>query len=77
MIFRYFADKSDLYAAIINRCCDDKHGNLKLEGRVKGKSGKKAFIAIADYFLELYAEDRPSRGCFSALKKHKFFWICS
>ncbi|MEK7313157.1 MAG: TetR/AcrR family transcriptional regulator, partial [Deltaproteobacteria bacterium] len=29
VIFRYFADKSDLYAAIINRCCDDKHGNLK------------------------------------------------
>ena len=74
VIFRYFADKSDLYAAIINRCCDDKHGNLKLAGRVKGKSGKGAFIAIADYFLELYAEDTTFARLllFSALEKNKF-----
>lgn len=74
VIFRYFADKSSLYAAIINRCCDDKHGNLKLEARLKGKSGKEAFIAIADYFMEIYAEDTTFARLllFSALEKHRF-----
>ncbi|MFZ3072102.1 MAG: TetR/AcrR family transcriptional regulator [Thermodesulfobacteriota bacterium] len=74
VIFRHFADKSGLYAAIINRCCSDKHGNLKLETRLKGKSGKDAFIAIADYFMEVYAEDTTFARLllFSALEKHKF-----
>ena len=74
VIFRHFADKSGLYEAIINRCCNDKHGNLKLETRLKGKSGREAFIAIALYFLELYAEDTTFARLllFSALERHKF-----
>jgi TetR/AcrR family transcriptional regulator len=56
-IFKHFKCKKDLYAAIIEMCCNDPEGDFVLTKQIQGKHGREAFLSIAECLISRYEED--------------------
>ncbi|MEE9613839.1 MAG: TetR/AcrR family transcriptional regulator [Thermodesulfobacteriota bacterium] len=72
-IFKHFARKEDLYAALIDKYCTDPEGRLFLASRLEGKSGREFFKELALLIMERYRQDTTFTRLlfFSALEGHE------
>lgn len=73
IIFKHFAKKEDLYSAIIDMQCNDRHGQSLLMKRLEGKEGRDVFSVIACFLMRKHQEDPAFMKLlmFSALEGHK------
>lgn len=73
VIFKHFSKKQALYNAIIDSRCNDRLGQSRLIGQIKGKKGREVFKTIASHLISEHQKD-PSflrLLTYSALEKHE------
>lgn len=73
IIFKHFAKKEDLYSAIIDTQCSNRHGQSILMKKLEGKERREVFREIAAYLIHKHRQDPTFLKLlmFSALEGHK------
>ena len=58
VIYKYFANKEDLYRAIIDARCNDELGSSRLMGSIRAKEGRELFHSLALFLIRENTRDQ-------------------